>query len=403
MKALLSKSLINSLKPSDKPYDVRDTRTRGLLLRVEKSGLMIFYLQHARGRRIRLGLTTLSVEDARAMATEHLNALYKGQDPARVKNKAKGHTFLTFVEDEYSAWAKGQLRTYEKLLQRLRSNCGRFHKRKLNEITVQDFEKWRTARLAEGKKRGTVNRDLDDMRGVLTKAREWGYIETNPLACVRKLKVDKSGVVRFLAADEEIRLFENLAERELLIRQKREQANNWRAQRGYPLFPTLHNATFADHIKPMIVVSLNTGLRQGELFNLRWSDIDLVRKQLTVRGERSKNLQTRYIPLNDRARSALSAWHDQSSDTAGLVFPARDGKPFDNVNSAWRRVLSKAKIASFRWHDLRHTFASRLVMAGVDLNTVRELMGHADYQMTLRYSHLAPEHKSAAVAKLVAA
>ena len=398
----LSQSLINSLKPGDKPYDVRDTRIRGLLLRVEKSGLMIFYLQYARGKRIRIG-TSIPVEDAREIATAHLAALYKGKDPARVQNQAKGHTFLSFIEGEYQAWAEGQLRTHEKLIQRLKGNCKKFHSKKLIHITAQDFEKWRTARLADGKKRGTVNRDLDDVRGVLTKALAWGYIEINPLASVKKLKTDKSGIVRFLTSEEEVRLFEQLDVREGKIREGRASANEWRKVRDYPLFPPLHNAAFADHLKPMVLVAMHTGIRQGELFDLEWSDIDIARAQLTIRGEKSKNLQTRFIPLNSVALKALSDWRNQSDDMTGLVFPGKNGKRFDTVKTAWKAALSDANVVKFRWHDLRHTFASRLVMKGVDLNTVRELMGHADYQMTLRYSHLAPEHKSSAVEKLVAA
>jgi len=85
------------------------------------------------------------------------------------------------------------------------------------------------------------------------------------------------------------------------------------------------------------------------------------------------------------------------------VFPGQTGAPLNNVRRSWEGVLQAAHITRFRWHDLRHTFASKLVMAGVDLNTVRELLGHSDYKMTQRYAHLAPEHKAAAVAKLVTA
>jgi integrase len=97
----------------------------------------------------------------------------------------------------------------------------------------------------------------------------------------------------------------------------------------------------------------------------------------------------------------LHGWRDQASDNEGLVFPGRNGGALNNVRRSWEGALRVAGIKRFRWHDLRHTFASKLVMAGVDLNTVRELLGHSDYKMTQRYSHLAPEHKAAAVAKLV--
>jgi integrase len=73
----------------------------------------------------------------------------------------------------------------------------------------------------------------------------------------------------------------------------------------------------------------------------------------------------------------------------------------DDVKKSWYPVVKAAKLTGFRFHDLRHTFASKLVMLGIDLNTVRELLGHSDIKMTLRYAHLAPEHKAAAVAKLV--
>ena len=89
------------------------------------------------------------------------------------------------------------------------------------------------------------------------------------------------------------------------------------------------------------------------------------------------------------------------ADAVASVFPSDSGEPLTDIKSAWLALVGVAKLTAFRFHDLRHSFASKLVMAGVDLNTVRELLGHADLQMTLRYAHLAPEHTAAAVEKLV--
>jgi site-specific recombinase XerD len=87
--------------------------------------------------------------------------------------------------------------------------------------------------------------------------------------------------------------------------------------------------------------------------------------------------------------------------TTDLVFSNKNDERFDTIKKGWKTILDAAKIKNFRWHDLRHHFASRLVMSDVDLNTVRELLGHSDMTMTLRYAHLAPEHKANAVEKLV--
>lgn len=121
-----------------------------------------------------------------------------------------------------------------------------------------------------------------------------------------------------------------------------------------------------------------------------------------MRGASAKSGLTRHIPLNDEAVRVLRAWQPCSGSDV-LVFPGPSGEAMTTLKTAWSKLATAAGLKAFTFHDLRHTFASKLVQAGVDLNTVRELLGHADIRMTLRYAHLAPEHTAAAVAKLVQA
>jgi integrase len=139
---------------------------------------------------------------------------------------------------------------------------------------------------------------------------------------------------------------------------------------------------------------MNTGLRRGELLKLRWCSIDFNHRLLTVDGPDAKSRQTRHVPLNEEAISVLRRWREQA-DGGQRVFDSSTG-----FKSAWTQLLKRAEITKFRWHDLRHHFASRLVQRGVPLNTVRELLGHSSVAMSLRYAHLAPDQRHEAVAKL---
>jgi integrase len=148
-----------------------------------------------------------------------------------------------------------------------------------------------------------------------------------------------------------------------------------------------------------VLLSLNTGMRRGETFTLCWEDVDLSRRVITIRGSSSKSGNTRHIPLTSESVSVLNLWRS-SREVSNLVFPSDDGGEFGSMKTAWANLMKKARIQNFRWHDMRHHFASQLVMAGVDLNTVRELLGHQSLEMTLRYAHLSEDHKTAAIAKL---
>ncbi len=230
---------------------------------------------------------------------------------------------------------------------------------------------------------------------------DWGFIDENSIHSVKPCKIDPNVRSRFLDDAELVRLKQALDDRENKMREGRQSGNQWREQRGHELYASLDNVAFADYLKPMVILSLNTGLRRGELFSLTWSDIDFDRSFLTVQGNTAKSGKTRHVPLNSEALKTLQQWKQQTPDTQALVFAGQDGEKFNNVKKSWAAVLEKADIQNFRWHDMRHTFASRLVMAEVDLNTVRELLGHADLKMTLRYAHLAPSHTAKAVEKLV--
>lgn len=172
-------------------------------------------------------------------------------------------------------------------------------------------------------------------------------------------------------------------------------ANEWRRARKRNLYPDIPLGAYADHMTPVVLLGMNTGLRRGELLALDWSDINLDARLLTVRRENAKSGKQRHVPLNAEALAVLKQWLSQTTDV-GSVFGVA------SVKSGWESLLTAAKVENFRFHDLRHHFASRLVMGGVDLNTVKELLGHSDLTMTLRYAHLALEHLAAAVEKLAA-
>ena len=146
-------------------------------------------------------------------------------------------------------------------------------------------------------------------------------------------------------------------------------------------------------LRPIIVLALFTGFRRGEIFNLKWRDIDFRRNIITLLD--TKNGEKREVPMNEQVKTALIRVrkHPESE----YIFCGQDGKPCHDIRKSFFTLLNKSGIKDFRFHDLRHTFASHLVMSGVDLNTVRELMGHKDMTMTLRYSHLAQSHKQRAV------
>ena len=280
----------------------------------------------------------------------------------------------------------------------LRNRFTEFHRLKLDEITPLQIEKWRQRRHRDGVSAASINRQLNDLSACLSHAVNWTALTSNPVSKVKRTKIDQNTKVRYLSPTEEASLRTKLDEREASMRAARRRANEWRAKRNYPIYAELTENEFVDHLKPAVLLSLNTGLRLGELLNLRWSDIDFDQEHLTVIGEGAKSGQTRHVPLNREALDVLKHWKQQPGiKSQKWIWHGKDGKPFKNLRTSWIGILSDAEITNFRWHDLRHTFASNLVMASVSLYKVMTLLGHSDYKMTKRYAHLAPGHLKDAV------
>lgn len=289
-----------------------------------------------------------------------------------VETKIVKKEFLGIVDEKklvFEAYAK-EYRNYSKANKAPSTDCRdqfsinnlteAFEGKYLFDITTEMIEKYKANRL-EKVEPATVNRELACLKHMYTKAVEWGYVKMNPAKGVKRLK-EPPGRIRYLKADEINALL----------------------------------SCCSTHLRPLVVTALNTGMRRGELRSLRWPQVDLENRKLTVIN--TKNNESRIIPINQTLYRELS---DLSKKPEGeYVFYSRYGRPYRDAKEGFAAAVKRAKIEDFRFHDLRHTFGSHLVMQGVDLRTVQQVMGHKDIKMTMRYSHLSPEYVHEAIERL---
>ena len=377
-----------------RPFEIYDDRLRGFTLRVQPTGLRAYYARFGRNRRVVLGQAgTIEPDEARARCQKVLGNVAYGRHPLHGLGGTIGLTFGEFIKETYSPWVRtSRPRTAANTLEKLHRLFRTWYPEPLTSITAERIELWKARRLNTGRRPTTVLCDLFTLSSVLGRAVKVGELPTNPIRRVDKPRFDRRPKVRFLDDAEESRLRNTLQERDLEMRAARQSANVRRQERDEDPLPFLPH--FGDHLTVAVLLSMNTGLRRGELLKLRWQSIDFNRQLLTVEGPDSKTRQTRHVPLNSEAMSVLRRWREQVRGGTRVFAVTTSFK------TAWLHVLKRARITSFRWHDLRHHFASRLVQRGVPLNTVRDLLGHSSIAMSLRYAHLAPDQRRQAVAKL---
>ena len=236
---------------------------------------------------------------------------------------------------------------------RLRWLDAHLHNSKLDEITKTKVEAIKSAKQKEGVSNATVNRMLALLRSILNRAKqEWEWLDSTPSV---RLFPENATRVRWLPHEESNRLILELPE----------------------------------HLKSMVRFTLSTGLRESNVTGLQWDQIDMQRRCAWIHADQAKSKKAIAVPLNS---DAIAVILEQVGKHNTHVFTYK-GNPVTRANNhAWEKALKRAGISDFRWHDLRHTWASWHVQNGTPLHVLKELGGWADLSMVLRYAHLSSKH-----------
>jgi integrase len=315
------------------------------------------------GRMIRESARTSSATEASALLdARRVRARESPGFPSRPRNPR-----LSELLAPYEEWASTQksFRAFKRpMIARLRTEFGHLP---VSALTVHRLETYQARRTGPDKcKPATPNREFAVLSHCLAKATEWGLIGPDVLATVRKIRPlrENNGRTRYLTPDEAGRLL----------------------------------SACPEHLAPIVGLALQTGMRRGEILGLKWDHVDLAMGFLYLEATATKTSTARTVPLTSEARRILAS--QPRHITAPWVFWYGPGRRIGDPKKAWQAATRRAGLTDLHFHDLRHTFASHLAMAGVDLLTLQALLGHKTTRMTVRYTHLAPSHLSEAVRAL---
>jgi integrase len=280
----------------------------------------------------------------------------------------------TLFEDLAARWLRDHARVVKRSWRsdrhRIETLKSQFGRSTLTEITPDRVDRYRSDRLTTKRKGGkmrtisptTVNKEVALLKAMLNRAIAWGLLDTNPILRVKKLP-EPEGRVRYLAPEEIERLL----------------------------------AACPPHLRSIVVCALHTGMRRGEILGLTWDCVDMKNRMIRVTG--TKSGKSRGIPINDPLLEELRRL-PRHLKTDYVFWNHETETRFVSIKKVWATTLRKVGIANFRFHDLRHTFASYVQMGLGDLRATQVLLGHADPRMTQRYAHLSDERLREAVRAL---
>ena len=293
------------------------------------------------------------------LAKQEHGFMVKDRAISSVITEYKEFSRETKSEATYKNDVCARLKAFEKRLE----NPGIY----IRKITSRDIEKYLAQRLKKVKAI-SVRGDLKTLKAFFNKAISWGYMKDNPCNKVSPPKVEENPP-RFLSQEE---------------------------------IDNLLKAAEGSRIHALVGTAVYSGMRRGELIHLEWSDVDFEVKTISVVNKENENFHTknrkfRVIPLHKKLNPILAAWKEKSLEIqqdkeTNYCFPNEEGGLWqNNLRRSFMALLKKAKIENFRFHDLRHTFASQLSKAGVDIYKISKLLGHSSTRTTQIYAHLLPE------------
>jgi integrase len=327
-----------------------------------KSWTMDFY--DASGKRIQKSIpdATCREEAELALDQERIKTFDKAHGIEKPREEKIGfRDFAKIYHDDYMMTVR---RNFSPDVYRLQTLCDNFKNVDLRTITPLDIERFRAKRLRKGNTKSTVNRYLQLLKKMFNLAIGEGYLEENVIRKVKLFSEKDNLKERILTEKEEEKLMENCS----------------------------------DTLKSIVAVALNTGMRRAEILNLTWNQVDFQAKRIKV--EKTKSGKVRFIPINDDLFKQILKRKNENGQSAFVFLNPATKKPFLDMKTPFKRACKISGIEGLRFHDLRHTFATRLVANGIDIETVRDLLGHYSIVITQRYIHSNDERKRKAVAVL---
>jgi len=254
---------------------------------------------------------------------------------------------------------------------------GEFSGRLLSSITYYDLESYRNRLMntltqhMTTRRESSVNRVMACLRHMLAKAVEWGLLDRNPFDKGRSLQLKENNKrLRFLSEEEIKRLIAECPDPD----KKKKKAE-------------VIKGSEAKHLRDFVTIAINSGMRKGEELSLKWNQI----KNGFIYLEKTKTDEPRQIPINADLDECLKGIRKRQHLTSEYIFPDGRGGHLKDIKKSFKSALDRAGITDFRPHDLRHTFASHYVMRGGSLKALKEILGHKDIKMTMRYAHLSNE------------